>query len=148
MPVMHEMPDPDANKKLVLEYLNALGNLDADAVLSLISDEITLDAVDVPVPSGSERKQGKQEIARELQAMKRILPNGFEFELLSIMAEGNRVHCEIRASAATVSKKQYKSRYSFVLAIRDGLITNHRDYMDTYLATTFWSRYLGRSKSA
>jgi uncharacterized protein len=124
------MPDREANKALVREAVDALGRLDVKAFLDLMADDVHFETPGEHALSGV---KGKADLAKELPAMRQVLPDGVKLTITSMTAEEDRVHCELYGRSKTVEGKDYNNRYHYAIVVRDGKIVSFRDYFDSDL---------------
>ncbi len=63
------------------------------------------------------------------------LPNGMEFEISSMVAEGNKVAVEADSNATLANGKPYNNQYHFLFHFNDdGKIVEFKEYWDTLYA--------------
>lgn len=120
----------EANKKLVREFVKALEALDMEKFLSFLDDDVLFVTTGQHAAAGTKTKA---QVAKELPAMREMLPGGFRFTEVSMTAEGDRVTMELRGQAKTVTGEDYNNEYCHFYQIRDGKIIIFRDYMDSAL---------------
>lgn len=65
-----------------------------------------------------------------------LFPNGAEFTVTGMIAEGDKVAAEANMKAKTAFGTQYNNSYHFLFTIKDGKIARMKEYMDTYHAKT------------
>ncbi len=65
-----------------------------------------------------------------------LFPNGAEFTVTGMIAEGDKVAAEANMKATTAMGTQYDNNYHFLFTITDGKISRMKEYMDTYHAKT------------
>lgn len=65
-----------------------------------------------------------------------LFPNGAEFTVTGMIAEGDKVAAEANMKATTAMGVQYDNSYHFLFTIEAGKITRMKEYMDTYHAKT------------
>ena len=120
----------EANKQLVRNLFEAGSRLDGDEFISYTSDDATFETLASHQLSGVKTRE---QYLKEFPVLRKALPNGIQFEIVSMIAENDRVHCEAKGFATTADNKEYKNQYSFILTIRDGKVVRFREYMDTDL---------------
>ncbi|MEU1401769.1 nuclear transport factor 2 family protein [Streptomyces sp. NPDC005728] len=118
-------------RTVVIRYVEAVRDGDAD----VIQDSFTEDATwhypgDLPV---SKVWQGREEIVNEfLGTMGTVfVPGTVEIELVSTIAEGDRVVAEWTSRATTVYGGTYDNRCIGIYTVRDGKIASVIEYADT-----------------
>ena len=72
-------------------------------------------------------------VAKELPAIREMLPNGIVFTEVSMTAEDDRVIAELRGRSKTVNGDDYNNHYCHYYQIRGKQIVAFRDYMDSAL---------------
>ena len=60
---------------------------------------------------------------------------GISLEIKQLIAEGDKVVAEMQGTARSVSGKDYNNTYNIILTVKDGLIREMREYLDTELVT-------------
>lgn len=65
-----------------------------------------------------------------------LFPNGAEFNVVGMVAEGDKVAAEANMKATTAMGTVYDNSYHFLFTIADGKIARMKEYMDTYHAKT------------
>ena len=120
----------EANKEIVREFIDALGKLDGDRFLSFLTEDVMFETPGQFEASGVKTKTM---VAKEFPPMRAIMPNGLRFEILSMTAEDDRVHVELKGFAKTHLNTDYNNRYHYAIVLRDGKISSFRDYLDSDL---------------
>ena len=121
----------EENKKLAHEFLAALSRADTEWVDAHYADDMQLWTAGSLPFSGTSNKQ------QALAGMPQILglfPEGIEFTIHELTAEGERVAIEATSRGTTFRGDVYAQEYHFLLRVRDGKIVAFREYMDTELA--------------
>lgn len=121
----------EANKQLATAFLGALSRADTDWVREHYSEEMRL------WTAGSLPFSGESNKAQALEGMPQILglfPDGIEFTIHAMTAEGERVAIEATSRGTTFRGEVYAQTYHFLMRARDGQILEFREYMDTELA--------------
>ena len=126
------MSNLEDNKALVRKAVDALGRLDVEQFLSYLADDVEFET-----PGQHEcfaGVKGKQDLRKELPAMKKVLPQGVQLTIHTMTAEDDRVHAELSGKAQTAKGEEYNNRYHYAVVVRDGKISRFRDYFDSDLA--------------
>lgn len=119
------------NKKLAKEFLAALSRADTEWVKEHYAEELQF------WTAGSLPFSGPSNKAQSLEGMPQVLglfPDGIEFEIKAMTAEGDRVAIEATSRGMTFRGDLYEQQYHFLMRARDGQILAFREYMDTELA--------------
>jgi len=128
----------ESNKALVRRAYESMGGPD-DVFLDSLSDDATWTFFGTHVFAGILR--GKREIVERLLVPMRETLTGLKFHVDNLIAEGDQVVLEGRGEAPKADGGSYDNTYCIVVTIRDGKISQIREYLDTELVTaTFWSR--------
>ncbi|MEU8973285.1 nuclear transport factor 2 family protein [Streptomyces monashensis] len=125
---MTTVTDPRA---VVIRYVEAVRDGDADVVHDSFAEDATWHYPgDLPI---SKVWHGRDRIIGEfLGGMGPILvPGTLEIELISTIAEGDRVVAEWTSRARTVYGGDYDNRCLGIYTVRDGKITSVVEYADT-----------------
>ncbi|MBM7061049.1 nuclear transport factor 2 family protein [Pseudomonas sp. UL073] len=113
----------DNNKALILNYMELVAAGDIDAALNLAADDATF----WHPMAGTHNKEQLREQFKQLGT----LMSSFSSKVVSITAEADRVSVEVEAQAETTTGRQYKNQYHFMFVIRDGKISESREYVDS-----------------
>ena len=121
----------EENKQLAQALLGALSRADTEWVGAHYAEEMKLwTAGSLPFSGSSTRDEA-------LASMPQILglfPEGVEFQINAMTAEGERVAIEATSRGTTFRGEVYAQEYHFLMTARDGIITGFKEYMDTELA--------------
>ncbi|KUN09867.1 limonene-1,2-epoxide hydrolase [Streptomyces yokosukanensis] len=128
--------DPRA---VVIRYVEAVRDGDADVIRDSFCEDVTWHYPgDLPI---SKVWHGRDEIVDEfLGTMGTVfVPGTVEIELVSTIAEGDRVVAEWTAKATTVYGGAYDNRCLGIYTVRDGKIASVVEYADTqHVAATLF----------
>ena len=78
---------------------------------------------------------GKEQISRAAGAIYEAFPQGLNFTILAMTAEGDRVAVEAKSEGDHISGKRYENLYHFLFEFRDGQLYRLKEYMDTEKVT-------------
>jgi ketosteroid isomerase-like protein len=118
----------EANKELARQFIDALSRADSDWVLDHYADDMRMwTAGSLPI-SG---EHDKSEIRAMMDGILGAFPNGLNFSVTALTAEGDRVAIEAESRGTHVSGKPYRNQYHFLMRIRDGLVIELKEYLDT-----------------
>lgn len=107
---------------LVTEFLDAMGRLDAEAALALLSDDVVYHNVSLPAA------RGKDAVAKQLRLMAKHL-SGFEAINHRIVGDGATVLTE-RTDIIQIGPFTASIWVCGTFEVRDDRITLWRDYFD------------------
>ena len=79
-------------------------------------------------------RHDRSEVAALCQGLLGAFPEGLQFSIQAMTAEAERVAIEAEGRGTHASGKVYHQHYHFLLVIRDGKITQMKEYFDTELA--------------
>ena len=126
------MSDTEKNKALTLSFFEAMQRGDADAIADTYADDGRVVTMGNTLISGS---RGKEEIRGFAGGVLEAFPDGLEFTVHGIIAEGDKVAVEASSQGMHASGKPYSNHYHFLLTWRDGELVELKEYMDTEHAT-------------
>ena len=120
--------DLEANKRLALAFIDALSSGDAGRILDLYTDDATVwTAGSLPI-SGTHPREAVVALCEGLLG---AFPEGLRFEAIAVTAEGNRVAVEAEGHGIHASGQSYDQQYHFLLVVRDGKLSEIKEYFDT-----------------
>ena len=121
----------EANKKVALDFLNAMSDADADGMdRCLAPDAITY-------TKGFGKVSGwrnRETMLATTAAFKEIVPTGFRPKFERVVAEGDTVVVEFEGNAVLSNGKPYCNQYVFLFTFADGKIKQVNEYFCTVLA--------------
>ncbi len=116
------------NKQIVEEFFRKLSAGDVEGVVSLYSDSCTC-WVSGSLPfSGT---QPRDRLPEMIAGVAQMFPEGLSFDVRSMTAEDDRVSAEAESFGRHVSGQVYNQLYHYLFVIRDGRITEIKEYFDT-----------------
>lgn len=121
----------EANKQVVLAFIDAMGRGDADAAAPCITqDAFTL-------AKGFGKFAGVRThdtILATIGAFHELMPGGMEPTIHSVTAEEDRVVVEFEGNGTLCNGEHYGNEYCMVFSLRDGRICQVNEYFCTILA--------------
>ena len=126
------MSDIERNKEVARKFFVAMSNGDIAAIINSYDDDVKIYTMGNTLISGVVNKTQAKEFAGQVLG---AFPKGIRFEVHNLTAEGDRVAIEAESFAVHVSGKPYNNKYHFFMRLKDGLITEFKEYMDTELVT-------------
>ena len=138
------MSNLDANKKVVTDFLEALGSYDIPKVMELITEDIVFNIPNSSCLGGKITLQEFEPVAGLLQ---QVCPDGIPFEIHFLTAEEDRVSCVADGHGVTPEDEAYGNRYHFLFRIRDGRICETFEYMDSLLMERIFAPLLAEASS-
>lgn len=126
------MSNTEKNKALVREFFDALNAGDASAIASSYADDGCVQTMGGTLISGV---FNKAQITQSAGAIFDFFPNGLRFEILDMVAEGDKVAAEATSEGDHISGKTYSNEYHFLFEFREGKLLRLKEYMDTEQVT-------------
>jgi ketosteroid isomerase-like protein len=118
----------EQNKELAKQLIDALSRADADAIAELYAEDFTLwTAGSLPFSGTKTRDVALAGVPQVLG----MFPQGLEFEIVAMTAEGERVAIEAISRGKHASGLDYANQYHFLMRARDGKVVEFKEYMDT-----------------
>ena len=121
----------EANKKTVLAFIEAMGNGDPEAAAPCITE----DAYTLAKGFGSFAGVRQHDtILATIGAFHQLMPAGMKPEIVSVIAEGDKVVVEFEGNGILYNGEPYGNEYCMVFKMRDGRICQVNEYFCTLLA--------------
>ncbi|MEN5107308.1 nuclear transport factor 2 family protein [Pseudomonas sp. TWI672] len=121
------------SREIALDYLSRVSSGDIDKALELLSS-------DAKVWFPDKGHMNREELRDILKYAKTCFVDRIALVPYGVTAEGERVAVEVKGDAALKSGAAYDNKYHFLFIVKDGLITDLREYLDTIPAQkAFWS---------
>jgi len=125
------------NKVLVRKAYESMGQ-PGPIFMDYLTDDVTWTFFGAHAFAGTLR--GKREIReRLLVPMSRVIES-FKFRVDNLIADGDQVVVEGRGEAPTKDGRAYNNTYCIVVTLRDGKISQIREYLDSELVTAIFGR--------
>jgi len=122
----------EANKKLVTKLIENLSSGLLDKAFEAVADDGTWWVAGTPEPY---TKRQYRDLCTHSQT---IFKTGPIMTIKAITAEADRVALEAESDADLINGKHYHNYYHFLFVIRDGRVTEAREYLDTkHVADSF-----------
>jgi ketosteroid isomerase-like protein len=135
------MATPAGNKQIVLSFLDALSRGDRDAAREAFHEDARWKYP--PSLGGPGVHEGRDAIFDVYFAVdERLYETGtreYDIEVLSAVAEGNKVAVEMRHRGRTLRGEPYESDYHVLYALRDGRIAEVHEYFDSLYVRRLYS---------
>jgi uncharacterized protein len=133
------MKPQNAIEHTVLEFFAVLGSGDLDGARKLFHPEACWRVMGRGVP-GAGVHHGADAILRFIAPVRELFaPGSPVIEMTSLLSRDNLVVMESKGGGFLKDGRPYDNYYVMVVEVRDGLIYELREYMDTY----YVSRLLG-----
>jgi uncharacterized protein len=122
------MSEIERNKKLSLDFIDAIGRNDVAAIVATYADDGRVTTMGNTLISGTFTKA---QIAAAADQVLDMFPEGLKFTVHTVTAEGDRVAVEAESLGRHASGKTYNNKYHFLMHWRDGKLVQLKEYMDT-----------------
>jgi uncharacterized protein len=122
----------EANKKLVIELIENLTSKRLDKAFAAVADDATWWVTGTPEP------YTKQQYRDLCAYANTIFKTGPVMTIKAVTAEDDRVALEVESDADLINGKHYHNYYHFLFVIRDGQVTEAKEYLDSkHVADSF-----------
>ncbi len=118
----------EENKAFVKKFLDALSRGDWDFVEDAYAEDVVIWTPGSMPFSGTHTKAGVADVKGWLTG---VFPDGLRFTIKAMTAEGERVAVEAESYGKHVNGKIYNNLYHFLMVIRNGKLSELKEYMDT-----------------
>jgi len=118
------------NKRRVALFCSYFEHAAINDVLEMMSDDATWWVNGKPQLFSGAGLKSKQQMGAIWQAMYEALAGGLRMDVVDMIAEGDRVAAEVSSHAVTRAGKVYANDYHMLFRLRDGKITEVREYTD------------------
>ncbi|MBS0366941.1 MAG: nuclear transport factor 2 family protein [Proteobacteria bacterium] len=126
------MTREEANRQRVREFFIALNRGDVATLLAAYAEDGCLITMGRTLISG---RYDRARIAAAAGGIFEVFPQGIEFTIDGLTAEGERVAVQAHSLGAHVSGRSYSNEYHFLFEFRGGKIVRLTEYMDTERVT-------------
>ena len=120
----------EINKQIAREFMDAMSSGEAKRILAHYTDDVCV------WTAGSLPFSGPHDLAEAGALCDGLLgafPEGLQFSINAMTAEGDRVAIEAEGLGTHASGRVYHQHYHFLLVIREGKIAQMKEYFDTEL---------------
>ena len=121
----------EANKKVALDFLNAMSVGDADGMARCLTDDAVTYTKGFGQVSGW---RNRETMLATTDAFKEVVPTGFRPKFERVVAEGDTVVVEFEGNAVLSDGKPYCNQYVFLFTFAGGKIRQVNEYFCTVLA--------------
>jgi uncharacterized protein len=127
------------NKDIVTAFYEAGNRGDIDACLDLIADDIVW--INMGSTRFSGQYRGKEALVKNLVGpLFGRLKAGITTKIERLIAEGDLVVAQTRGDAETSDGRPYNNQYCQIMRIKNGLIVEVTEYLDTELVANVFGR--------
>lgn len=124
------------NKDLVTAFIEAMRISDVAKLSEMTTDDFSWWIAGKPEYLQTAGEHTKEFFTGFFGGGADLFPNGAEFTVTGMIAEGDKVAAEANIKATTAMGTQYDNSYHFLFTIKGGKIARMKEYMDTYHAKT------------
>lgn len=121
----------EQNKTVVTRLMECLTAGDIDGAVATLADDgrwwVGGKAALFPLAG----YKSKEELRALLNNLISPMPNGLKMTIKSMIAEGDRVAAEVESYGEAANGRLYNNEYHFLFILRDGLIVEAKEYLDT-----------------
>jgi uncharacterized protein len=128
----------EGNVAIARRFYDCFTANDLDGVMATLADEARFRVPGKPDEFASGGWYDKTKIRRLFEFMLGRLKNGLPMEVISVMADGDRVAMEIVSDGELDNGRRYNNEYFVLFTIKDGRIREVREYNDTLHAYKVW----------
>src|ERR1700755_3432960 len=121
----------EQNKQLASNFFACLGANDIPGALILMADDATWWIAGNPEQLPAAGDHSKKQIARVFHNMASQMKNGLKMTVKNLLAEGDKVAVELESYGELQNGRIYNNQYHMLMTIRDGQISEVREYLDT-----------------
>lgn len=122
----------ESNKALVRRFFAALNQGDVTFIVDTYAPDGTVRTMGHTLISGT---FSREQIAATAGGIFDVFPEGLEFRILDMVAEGEKVAVEATSEGRHVSGNVYSNEYHFLFEFRAGKLLRLKEYMDTERVT-------------
>jgi ketosteroid isomerase-like protein len=124
---------PEANKKIIRDYFDAVGSGASDKVVAAFADDIEW-WVPPSSPMAGTYKGKEAVLGMFGKGVSLYAPKPMKIEILGMVADDKKVAAEIHITAETAKGAEYSNFYHFLFEIDGDHIKGVKEYVDTLYA--------------
>jgi uncharacterized protein len=128
----------EQNKQLASDFFASLSAGDIPGALNLMADDATWWIAGKPEQLPAAGDHRKKQIARVFYNMASQMKNGLKMTVKNLLAEGDKVAVELESYGELQNGRIYNNQYHVLMTIRDGQISEVREYLDTQHVFATW----------
>jgi ketosteroid isomerase-like protein len=126
------------NAAIARHFYDCFTANDLDGVMATLAEDARFRVAGKPEEFASGGWYDKAKVRRLFEFMLSRLKNGLPMEVISVMADGDRVAMEIVSDGELDNGRRYNNEYFVLFTIKDGKIREVREYNDTLHAYKVW----------
>jgi len=120
------------NKTTVTQFFAALNAGETEVIVNTYAENGHVQTMGNTLISGT---FSRPEIAASAGSIFEVFPQGLKFEIVDMVAEGDKVAVEATSEGEHISGQTYCNEYHFLFEFRDGKLLKLKEYMDTEMVT-------------
>ncbi len=128
----------EANKALVSEVFACFTANDIAGALDRMTDDVTWWISGKPEHQPAAGVYNREKISGLFYRMDGQLKRGLKMTVKGLVAEGEKVAVEIESYGELRNGRVYNNEYHMLMTIRDGKISEVREYLDTQHVFATW----------
>ena len=118
----------ESNRKLVLEWVEALSVGDADRLCAMYDANLAYYVVGTWPLGGHFGREFMEQNCRDIF---RVFPDGLKFTVERVICENDWACLEMRSEGTHISGRTYANHYTYWFEIKNGWITQLKEWLDT-----------------
>jgi ketosteroid isomerase-like protein len=122
----------EGNKQIIRNWFSAVNSGDEPAILDMLSQDFEFRGMGRS-PEWVKYVWGRADFAAAPRSMSESMVSPIQMEIVGMIAEGDEVAVEAKTDSMLKNGKKYDNAYHFVFVIRDGLVSQVREYCCTHL---------------
>lgn len=128
----------EENKTLASEFFACFSANDIAGALAMMTDDATwwISGKREHLPAAG--LHSKEQIAGLFYRMSDQLLNGLKMTVKGLIAEGDKVAVEVESHGELRNGRSYNNEYHLLMTIRDGKISEVKEYLDTQHVFATW----------
>jgi hypothetical protein len=126
------MHTSETNKAIVIKFFDALNRGDVDFIVDTYAADGCVQTMGNTLISGI---FSREQIAASAGGIFEVFPQGLEFVVIDMIAEGDKVAVEATSEGKHISGQIYSNDYHFLFEFHNGKLLQLKEYMDTERVT-------------
>ncbi|MGB7242992.1 MAG: nuclear transport factor 2 family protein [Sulfitobacter sp.] len=123
-----------SNKEIVVSFVEAMRQSDVETLTTMITADFNWWIAGKQAYLKTAGEHDRAFFLGFFSSGGEMFPNGAEFKVTDMVAEGDKVAAEAHMTATTATGVEYDNMYHFLFEIVDGRINRMKEYMDTHHA--------------
>jgi ketosteroid isomerase-like protein len=128
----------EENVAIARRFYDSFTAGDLEGVMATLAEDAQFRVPGKPDEMSSAGWYDKAKIGKLFEFMTSRLKGSLKMEVLSVLADGDRVALEVVSEGDLENGRRYNNEYFVLFTIRDGKIKEVREYNDTLHAYKIW----------